>query len=78
VEFNVFRGGSIIRRGQFVELSTEPVDLRLKDADATENKVRFCGVAGRARIVKIQKVHKKCSRVGFHPADRVGSPLNRN
>jgi hypothetical protein len=58
MEFNVFRCGGIVRRGKFVELSAEPLDLRLKKTDTTKDKVRFRGIPRRSRIVEIQKVHK--------------------
>src|SRR5450432_3468837 len=63
------RRGGVKCRAQFVDLPAEPIDLRLKDAEATKNKVCFCRVAGRARIVEIQEVHKKKRQPsGFSPS----------
>jgi hypothetical protein len=78
VKFHVFGRSRIESGSQLVDLTAKPVYLCFKNTDTPKHKVLFCRVAGRTRIVKIQKAHKKGGRAGFRPADRVGSPLNRN
>jgi len=70
MEFQVFGAGRVERRREFVDLASEPIRLRLVDADSTEDKLLLADVPRRAGIIKVQQVHKKSSRVDSRPADR--------
>jgi hypothetical protein len=70
MEFHILGAGRVERRREFVYLAGEPIRLRFVDADSTENKVFLVDVPRRAGIIKLQKVHKKSSRVDSRPADR--------
>ena len=60
----------IVGSSELVKLATEPVGVRFVHTDASENRVLLTGVSRRSRVVQIQQLHKKSSRVNFRPTDR--------
>ena len=69
VKLDVFRI-LIVGSSELVKLATEPVGVRFVHTDASENRVLLTGVSRRSRVVQIQQLHKKSSRVNFRPTDR--------